>query len=527
MPCYSLVWSRHWNTELKLAEFLVEMVNKQASDLFISVGAPPMINVEGEMCALNNNAVDEDSARALVYSIMNDEQVKTFENELELNMALQVPNAGRFRVNLFYQRGAPAAVCRYIKDQLPSVAELNLPEKLNEIVMGERGLVLVVGGTGTGKSTTLAAMIHHRAQSREGHILSIEDPIEFVHTHGKALVNQREVGIDTHSYANALKNALREAPDVIMIGEVRDQDTMKHALAYAETGHLCIATLHANNANQALERILNFFPESAHKQILMDLSLHLNVIISQRLCIGIDRKRIAVVEMMFNTGHVSDLIAKGKLDEIKEAMTGSKSMVHRTFDRGLYELYEQGKISEDEALRNADSRNNLSMRIRSNRPVSTDQYSMEKELSFNKGAPFERYLSFCLKPLQVSKKRRSDADEVLKSAMIEGFEQKGLRYSPEQGDIEVQYSFGIEGIQGLALEPIDNESDQLSELSPDSDQQITLLINIIDKRLNNDVWRMQARQRTTADEPAKSQEEFNAILLDLLEEYPHLGVSLL
>ena len=503
------------------------MVNKQASDLFLSVGAPPMINVEGEMCALNNNVVDEESARALVYSIMNDEQVKVYENELELNMALQVPDAGRFRVNLFYQRGAPAAVCRYIKHQLPSVSQLGLPDKLNEIIMGERGLVLVVGGTGTGKSTTLAAMIHHRAQSREGHILSIEDPIEFVHTHGKALVNQREVGIDTHSYANALKNALREAPDVIMIGEIRDQDTMKHALAYAETGHLCIATLHANNANQALERILNFFPESAHKQILMDISLHLNVILSQRLCIGVDRKRIAVVEMMFNTGHVSDLIAKGKLDEIKEAMARSKAMLHKTFDQGLYELYEQGKISEDEALRNADSRNNLSLQIRSNRQVSGDQYPMEKEFSFNRNAPFEHYVSFCLKPLQVSKKRRSDADEVLKNAIVEGFEQKGLTYSPGEASIEVQFSYGIEDIKGFSLEPIDNESDQLSELSPDSDQQITLLINIIDMQTNNDVWRLQARHRATPEEPHKSQTEINTILLDLLQDYPRLGLSLL
>jgi len=508
---------------LELAQYLVEMVKKQASDLFISMGAAPMVNVEGHMSALDDNVLSEESARALVYSVLSDEQIKTYEEELELNTAIQVPNAGRFRVNLFYQRGAPAAVCRHIKDQMPSVSELGLPEKLNEIIMGERGLVLVVGGTGTGKSTTLAAMIHHRAQSREGHILSIEDPIEFVHSHGKALVNQREVGIDTHSYANALKNALREAPNVIMIGEVRDQDTMKHALAYAETGHLCVATLHANNANEALERIVNFFPEMAHKQILLDLSLHLNAIISQRLCVGVDRKRVAVMEMMFNTGHVSDLIGKGELGEIKEAMTRSKTMVHKTFDQALYELYEQGKISENEALRQADSRNNLSLQIRSNRRVTGDQYPMEKELSFNRNAPFEQYETFCLKPLQVSKKRRSDADVVLKNAIVEGFEQKGLRFSPGEASIEVQYSYGIEDIKGLALEPIDNESDQLSELSPDSDQQITLLINIIDTRSNNDVWRLQAKHRATPEEPHKSQEEINAILLELLLDYPHHG----
>jgi twitching motility protein PilU len=499
------------------------MVNKQASDLFISVGAPPMINVEGKMSALDDNVVDEESARALVHSILNDEQVKTYEKDLELNMALEVPKAGRFRVNLFNQRGAPAAVCRYIKNQMPSVSELGLPKKLNEIIMGERGLILVVGGTGTGKSTTLAAMIHHRAQNRAGHILSIVDPIEFIHTHGKALVNQREVGIDTHSYANALKNALREAPDVIMIGEVRDQGTMQHALAYAETGHLCVATLHANNANEALERIINFFPEMAHKQILLDLSQHLIAIISQRLCTGVDGKRVAAMEMMFNTGHVSDLIGTGKLGEIKEAMTRSKAMVHKTFDQALYELYEQRKISEDEALRQADSSNNLSLQIRSNRHVSGDQYPMEKELSFNKNAPFEHYVSFCLKPLQVSKKRRSDADVVLKNAIVEGFEQKGLTYSAREASIEVQYSYGIEDIKGLALEPIDNESDQLSELSPDSDQQITLLINIIDKRTNNDVWRLQARHRATPEEPHKSQTEINAILLELLLDYPHSG----
>jgi len=517
-----MAWCRLRGSDMELSEYLEAMVEKQASDLFISVGAPPMVNVEGKMSALDNNVVDEESARALVHSVLNDEQRKTFQNDLELNMALQVPNAGRFRVNLFYQRGAPAAVCRHIKDQIPSVSQLGLPQKLNEIIMGERGLVLVVGGTGTGKSTTLAAMINHRAQNREGHILSIEDPIEFVHDHDKALVNQREVGIDTHTYADALKNALREAPDVIMIGEIRDQDTMRHALAYAETGHLCVATLHANNANEGLERIINFFPEAAHKQILMDLSLHLNAIISQRLCIGVDQKRVAVMEMMFNTGHVS-LIGSGKLSEIKEAMARSKAMVHKTFDQALFELYEQGKISEDEALRQADSRNNLSLQIRSNRRVSVDQYPMDKELSFNRNAPFEHYESFCLKPLQISNKRRSDADVVLKNALIEGFENKGLRHSPEEASIEVQYSYGIEDIQGLALEPIDNESDQMSELAPDSDQQITLIINIIDKRTNCDVWRLQARHRATPEEPHKSQDEINAILLELLQDYPHSG----
>jgi twitching motility protein PilU len=507
---------------MNLAQLLVEMVARQASDLFISVDAPPMINVEGRMSALNEQVIDEPMAHALVRSILDEEQLRTYQSDLELNIALQVPDAGRFRVNLFYQRGAPAAVCRYIKDRIPSIDELGLPDKLNEIIMAQRGLVLVVGGTGTGKSTTLAAMIDFRARNEGGHVLTIEDPIEFVHGHSKALVNQREVGIDTHSYENALKNALREAPDVIMIGEVRDQDTMQQALSYAETGHLCVATLHANNANQALERIINFFPESAHAQILMDISMHLNAIVSQRLCLGIDRKRVAAMELMFNTGHVSELIRQGKLGEIKEAMSRSEGAVHKTFDQALYELYEEEKISENEALRQADSRNNLALNIRSNAARAGGVFSLDKELSFNRQAPFEHYRSFLLKPLQVSERRRSDADEVIRQALITGLEQKGLSHSPANADIEVQYSFGVEDVLALALEPIENESDQLSELTPDSDHEITLLINIIDTRFKSDVWRMQARRRAAADEPVLPQDEVNVIFHELLKDYPHL-----
>jgi twitching motility protein PilU len=507
---------------MNLAGFLVDAAAKNASDLFISVDSPPMVNVEGRMTALNDQVIDEQTANALVRSILDEEQLKTYETNLELNLALQVPDAGRFRVNLFFQRGAPAAVCRFIKDKILSVAELGLPEKLNEIIMGQRGLVLVVGGTGTGKSTTLAAMIDYRARSQGGHILSIEDPIEFVHTHSKSLVNQREVGIDTLSYANALKNALREAPNVIMIGEVRDQNGMQQALTYAETGHLCVATLHANNANQALERIINFFPESAHAQILMDLSMHLNAIVSQRLCQGVDRKRVAVMELMFNTGHVSELIRQGKIGEIKEAMNRSEGMVHKTFDCALYELFEKGKISENEALRQADSRNNLSLKIRSNRHASGGLFSLEKELSFNRQAPFEQYLNFRLNPLQVSRKRREDAKEVLQNALITAFEEKGLTHSPELANIAVQYSFGVEDIKALSLEPIEHESDELSELTPDTDQKITLLINVIDTRFNSDVWRLQAKQRSAAGDPKLAQDEINALFHELLQDYPRL-----
>ncbi len=508
---------------MNLSDLLVDMARHQASDLFITVDAPPMVNIEGRMSALSDTVVDKETARALIYSILDEQQVATLERELELNIALQVPNAGRFRVNVFYQRGGPAAVCRFIRSKILSVKELGLPEKLNEIIMAERGLVLVVGGTSTGKSTTLAAMIDYRANNRGGHILTIEDPIEFVHEHSKALVNQREVGIDTHSYASALKNALREAPNVIMIGEVRDQDTMLQALTYAETGHLCVATLHANNSNQALERILGFFPEPAHDQILMDVSMHLNVIISQRLCQGVDRKRVAAMELMFNTAHISELIRQGKIDQVKQAMTRSEGLVHKTFDLALYELYEQGKISEDEALRHADSRNNLSLKIRSNRDASGGAFGIEKELSFNRQAPFEHYLTFALKPLQVSNRRREDTDSLIQQALSAGLEQKGLKHASEGGDIEVQYSFGVEDIQALALEPIDNESDELSELTPDSDQKITLLINIIDTRFGTDVWRLQASKRFAADDDQLSDDEIHAVFHELLKEYPSLA----
>jgi twitching motility protein PilU len=507
---------------MNLAEMLVDMASQKASDLFISVDAPPMINVEGRMRALSDQLIDGDSANTLIRSILDEEQIEVFERDLELNIALQVPDAGRFRVNLFYQRGAPAAVCRFIKSKILSVTELGLPEKLNEIIMAERGLVLVVGGTSTGKSTTLAAMIDYRAKNLGGHILSIEDPIEFVHRHSKSLVNQREVGIDTHSYASALKNALREAPNVIMIGEVRDQDTMQQALTYAETGHLCVATLHANNANQALDRIISFFPEAAHAQILMDISMHLNAILSQRLCQGVDRKRVAAMELMFNTAHVSELIRQGKFDEIKQAMTRSEGMVHKTFELALYELYEQGKISEEEALRHADSRNNLSLKIRANRDAAGGTFGVEKELSYNRHAPFEHYHTFALNPLQVSRKRRDNADDVIREALIAGLEQKGLRHAPGGGDIEVQYSFGVEDIEALALEPIENESDQLSELTPDSDHKVTLLINIIDTRFGSDMWRLQAAKRIAADEPQLSQNEINDLFNELLKDYPAL-----
>ncbi|MDT8448768.1 MAG: PilT/PilU family type 4a pilus ATPase [Wenzhouxiangellaceae bacterium] len=349
---------------MELPTFLETMVRHEASDLFFSAGAPVGIKIEGKTGHLGDRRLNPDEVRELAYSILTEDQIETFERELELNLALAAEDLGRFRVNLYRQRGSVAMVVRYLKSEIPTIEELNLPPILNELVMEPRGLVLVVGSTGSGKSTTLAAMIEHRNQTTTGHILTIEEPIEFLHKHRKSIVDQRELGLDTLSYANALKNAMREAPDVILIGEIRDADTMKHAIAYADTGHLCLSTLHSNNATQTMDRIINFFPDSAHNQIFVDLSEHLLAIVSQRLVPTVDDRRIPAVELLVRTPYVADLILKRDLAGLKEAMKKGAQAGMQTFDQSLLALYEAGKISEEEALAHADSRNDLRLMIR-------------------------------------------------------------------------------------------------------------------------------------------------------------------
>jgi twitching motility protein PilU len=349
---------------VELAPYLKLMVDKKASDVYFSTGAAVMVAIEGKAMRVGEETLKPGDVKQMAYSIMNDDQQKEFEETLEMNCAISAQGLGRFRVNVFRQRGEVSMVVRYIKSEIPSVEELKLPPILNDLIMIRRGLILMVGATGSGKSTTLAAMIDYRNSNSAGHILTIEDPIEFIHKHKKSVINQREVGIDTMSYENALKNALREAPNVILIGEIRDRDTMKHAVAYAETGHLCLSTLHANNANQAVDRIINFFPESAHQQLFVDLSLNLRAIVSQRLVIGMDKQRIPAVEVMLNSPYISSLIEKGDIHELKDVMEQSKDQGMQTFDGALYELYMNNKISLDEALKNADSRNNLMVKIR-------------------------------------------------------------------------------------------------------------------------------------------------------------------
>ena len=349
---------------MDITPFLKLMVDKEASDLFFSVGAPPSIKIQGRLSAVGTAALTSMQLVEIANSLMTDKQQKEFESTMELNMGISLDNVGRFRINLFRQRGNAAIVIRYLKSEIPSIEALNLPLILKDIVMSMRGLVLVVGSTGSGKSTTLASMIDYRSENFRGHILTIEDPIEYVYEHKKSIVDQREVGIDTLSFDNALKNAMREAPDAILIGEIRDRDTMKHAIAYAETGHLCLSTLHANNANQTIDRIINFFPEDAKNQIMQDLSLNLRGIISLRLIPGINDTRVPADEVLLNSPYISDLIEKGKVEEIKDVMERSREQGMQTFDQALLDLYHQGKISQENAIKYADSQNNVALKIR-------------------------------------------------------------------------------------------------------------------------------------------------------------------
>jgi twitching motility protein PilU len=349
---------------LDIVPILKFMVEKGASDLFFSTGAAINIHIENNTMPVNSQIMTPGMIKEIAYSLMKEDQVKEFEETLEMNFAMGVKDVGRFRVNVFKQRSEVSMVIRRIYTTIPSLESLGLPLVLKDLITRRRGLILVVGATGSGKSTTLAAMIDHRNETECGHILTLEDPIEFIHNHKKSVVDQREVGIDTMSFDNGLKNAMRQAPNVILIGEIRDMETMKHAIAYSETGHLCLATLHANNANQAIERVLSFFPQDSKQAIMLGMSLNLIAIVSQRLVPGTQAKRVAATEVMINIPYISDLILKGKTSEIKEVMADNTDIGMGTFDQSLFRLYKAGKISEEDALRSADSRNDLSLKIR-------------------------------------------------------------------------------------------------------------------------------------------------------------------
>jgi twitching motility protein PilU len=347
-----------------LGRYLSLMVTYGASDLFLSSDVAASLKINGRIRRLPEAPLTGTRIKSLAYSVMRDTQIREFEADLECDLAIAMEQLGRFRVNVFRQRGEVAVVVRHINSQIPTLESLKLPPILKTLAMLKRGLVLVVGAAGSGKSTTLAAMLDYRNEMASDHILTVEDPMEFEHSHKKSIIDQREVGLDTRSFDEALRRAMREAPDVIMIGEIRDRDTMQHAMAYAETGHLCVSTLHANNANQAIQRVLNFFPENAQRQVLMDLSLNLKGVVGQRLLLGAGGKRVPAVEVMLLSPYIADLIQKGQTDEIKAAMAKSVELGMATFDQSLYDLYARGDITQEQAIEHADSKTDLSLRIR-------------------------------------------------------------------------------------------------------------------------------------------------------------------
>ena len=381
---------------MEIEKLLRLMVEKSASDLFITAGMPPSIKVNGKVLPVTKATLSPEQAREMVLSVMNDEQRKEFVSTKELNFAVSARGVGRFRASAFYQRNLAGMVLRRIETRIPTPEDLRLPEIIKQLALSKRGLVVFVGATGTGKSTSLAAMIGHRNRHTTGHIISIEDPIEFMHQHNKCIVTQREVGIDTASFEAALKNTLRQAPDVILIGEVRSRETMEHAIAFAETGHLVLCTLHANNANQALDRIIHFFPEERHDQLFMDLSLNLRGIVAQQLIPTPDgRGRRACIEVLLNTPLVADLIRKREVQKIKELMARSRELGMQTFDQALYELYAEGSITYEDALAHADSSNDLRLMIKlgvdhstSKLARSAGQLEMEREDAAEMGDRF-------------------------------------------------------------------------------------------------------------------------------------------
>ena len=360
---------------LKFMHDLLRLMNsKKGSDLFITAGFPPAIKIDGRVTPVSNQVLTSQHTAELARAVMNDRQATEFEATKECNFAISPTGIGRFRVNAFIQQGRVGVVCRAINMRIPTLDELRLPPVLKDVAMTKRGLVIFVGGTSTGKTTSLAAMVDYRNENSYGHIITIEDPIEYVHEHKNCIVTQREIGVDTEDWGPALKNTLRQAPDVIVMGEIRDRDTMDYAIAFAETGHLALATLHANSTNQAIDRIINFFPEDRRQQLLMDLSLNIRAMVSQRLLPRKDGKgRVAAIEILLNSPLISDLIFKGEVQEIKEVMKKSRELGMQTFDQSLFDLYENGLISYEDALRNADSLNDLRLHIKLYGKESTDR----------------------------------------------------------------------------------------------------------------------------------------------------------
>lgn len=502
---------------MTLRDLLARLVERGGSDLFLSVGAPPMLKVEGVVSPLTERALTTVEVQGMIASVTSGDQQTRFADSRELNLPLVLDGIGRFRVNLFWQRGEPTLVARHIKSTVPSIPELGLPDLLHKLILEDRGLVLLVGGTGTGKSTTLAAMINYRARLKAGHILTVEDPIEYVFGHHKSLVNQREIGVDTESYAIALKNAMREAPDVIMIGEVRDMDTMKQAITYAETGHLCLTTLHASNAVHALDRIKNFFPDSAQKQLRGDLSSQLRAIVSQRLALGADGKRVVVVEIMLNTPLIQELIYQDRSVEIHDAMIQSKPLGSQTFEDHLYELVQAGRLSREEALRCADSKTNLSLRFRLEGSAAEVRVAVPRDVSYARNTRFSLINTYRIRSY------RKDDDQRLNSVIERGIrlamKMKGLREDDVHPDMEIRYQLcrnRRDLLAGSMEAPVKARSATLTE------QELTgaLIITMMDTASAKPVWNLVASQKFF--QVLEAGDSASGAFLDLFSEFPPL-----
>lgn len=401
---------------MEFKNYLRILVKNDGSDLYLTFNAPPSAKFQGELKALSRDLMSAEELEEIAQFLMNKEQQEQFEIKPEMNLALDEPDIGRFRINIFKQRTHLAMVIRNIKVDIPNADALGLPSILKEIIMKKRGLILFVGGTGSGKSTSLAALIDHRNTNAAGHIVTIEDPIEYVHPHKKSLVSQREVGVDTDNYEDALENTLRQAPDVILIGEIRTEETMEHALAFAETGHLCLSTLHANNANQALDRIINFFPEERHNQLLQDIGLNIQAFISQRLIPTIDGKRVAAIEILIGTPMIQELITKGDIMGIKEVMEKSEELGMQTFDSHIYKLYKEGIISLEEAMKNADSPSNLQVKMNledsSYSNMSTDEPELDRD---GNEVEDEMFAGLSLESMEKTKEEEDISNKILKT----------------------------------------------------------------------------------------------------------------
>ncbi len=494
---------------MELHSLLESMIEQDATDLFVSAGAPPYMQIEGDFRAMAKDKLTSIQARALAYSILTPDQIQEYELTNELNVSYRIENAGRFRINVFRQMGEVALVARHIRAKIPTLDELNMPEEFKKLAMLDRGLILVVGATGTGKSTTLAAMIDYRNTNKPGHILTVEEPVEFVHEHKKSLVNQREVGVDTESYEIALKNAMREAPNVIMIGEIRETDTMKKAIAYAETGHLCLSTLHASSASDAIDRIVNFFPSEAHKQLCTDLSSHLRAIVSQRLPVGVGGKRVAALEIMINTPYIAGLIHEGEFSKLKEALEKEKGEGCKSFDSSLFDLVQQGKIAKEVALNNADSRNNLALRFRLEGTEAVVDEKVLKDVAFSRAANYDDYETYRMQAIALKGEkplRMQNVEDAIQNAMIA----KGLSVTDEDPDMEIRY---------YTTKPADpSEGQGISELDREMQKHGSLCIMMVDIKTQKTVWRVKAPKYGIST--TTPQNEVNQKLEKVMEDFP-------